>query len=104
MKQIITIIFNHRCYPTLSRIPALVPNFTVHDVPAVGLFFVAFGTLGARAAVVVGTNSIAMGPTVAILDPIGSVIAAISATSFDLEREDLLVEGPYLAGEAFVGH
>ena len=45
-----------------------------------------------------------MGPTVAIPDPIGSIIAATSATSFDLEREDLLVEGPDLAAEAFDGH
>ena len=81
-------IFNYRCYPTPSRIPTLVPSFATHDIPAVSLFFVAFGALGAGEAVVVGTNSVAMGPTVSILDPSGAIGAIIWPDGFALERVD----------------
>ena len=64
VKQIITMIFNYRCYPTPSRIPTLVPGFATHDISVVSFFLMAWFASGAVEAAVV--NLVAVGPTVSI--------------------------------------
>ena len=59
----------------------------------------ASGAPGAGEAAVVGTNTVAVRPTVSILDPIVFVGAIIWPDSFTFERVDLLVEGLDLMSE-----